>query len=210
MTADAAAAAPAPAAVTPAADPAPAEQSALLNQTPPETAEDPQAEEPKAEEPQGAPETYEEFKMPEGIQIDAKALESFTPIAKELNLTQDQAQKLVDVYAQQVEALHAAQVQQMVETRRGWREQVENDQEIGGAKVNENVGQAIMALSRYATPELRQALEESGLGDHPEMVRFCYRVGKALAEDQMPTGNTPVPERKKSAAELLYPNQSNI
>src|SRR5262245_55633150 len=49
-----------------------------------------------------APEKYADFKIPDGMAVDAKALEAFTPALRELNLTQDQAQKLVDVYATNV------------------------------------------------------------------------------------------------------------
>ncbi len=50
----------------------------------------------------GPPEEYESFKMPEGLIIDQTMLDKFLPIARELNLTQVQAQKLVDLYSEQV------------------------------------------------------------------------------------------------------------
>lgn len=50
----------------------------------------------------GAPEGYESFNMPEGLVIDQAMLDKFLPIARELNLTQLQAQKLVDLYSEQV------------------------------------------------------------------------------------------------------------
>lgn len=41
-----------------------------------------------------------EFTPPEGGELDANALAVFEPIAKELGLSQEQAQKLVDIYPQ--------------------------------------------------------------------------------------------------------------
>ncbi len=52
---------------------------------------------PKEETPPGAPEKYA-FTAPEGQELDTSALAQFEPVARELNLTQEQAQKLVDVY----------------------------------------------------------------------------------------------------------------
>ncbi|ECV7263739.1 TPA: peptidase, partial [Salmonella enterica subsp. enterica serovar Strathcona] len=51
---------------------------------------------PKEETPPGAPEKYA-FTAPEGQELDTSALAQFEPVARELNLTQEQAQKLVDV-----------------------------------------------------------------------------------------------------------------
>ena len=48
--------------------------------------------------PEGAPESYE-FKAPEGTQFDDAVIGAFSEVAKELNLPQDQAQKVLDKMA---------------------------------------------------------------------------------------------------------------
>ena len=50
-------------------------------------------------EKQGAPEKYEDFKMPEGTELDAEVSTAFQGVAKELNLSQDQAQGFLDKMA---------------------------------------------------------------------------------------------------------------
>jgi hypothetical protein len=45
------------------------------------------------------------------------------------------------------------------------------------------------ALDAFGTAELRSLLNESGLGNHPEVIRFMFRAGKAISEDSMVTGN---------------------
>ncbi|EEJ8798826.1 peptidase, partial [Salmonella enterica subsp. enterica] len=47
---------------------------------------------PKEETPPGAPEKYA-FTAPEGQELDTSALAQFEPVARELILTQEQAQK---------------------------------------------------------------------------------------------------------------------
>nr|WP_011279254.1 hypothetical protein [Sodalis glossinidius]CAI59394.2 hypothetical protein pSG3.03 [Sodalis glossinidius] len=134
----------------------------------------------KAQQPDGAPQEYT-FTAPEGGELDAQALGIFEPVAKELGLTQAQAQKLVDIYPQIQQRQAQAWGQQVAE----WGEQVKTDPEIGGEKFTANVGQAQKALDQFGNPALRDYLEASGLGNHPELVRFCAKVGKAMAEDNM-------------------------
>src|SRR5258708_4608855 len=52
----------------------------------------------KAQTPTGAPETYADFKVPDGYTLDADVAKEATTIFKALNLGQDQAQQLVDFY----------------------------------------------------------------------------------------------------------------
>ncbi|HET9131900.1 MAG TPA: hypothetical protein VFO86_13180, partial [Terriglobia bacterium] len=48
---------------------------------------------------EGAPEKYADFTLPEGFKFDDKTLEAATAVFKDLNLSQEGAQKLVDLYA---------------------------------------------------------------------------------------------------------------
>ena len=52
-----------------------------------------------AEGSQTPPDEYADFSMPEGIQLDETMLAEALPVFKELELTQTQAQKLVDFQA---------------------------------------------------------------------------------------------------------------
>lgn len=134
--------------------------------------------------PEGAPENYE-FKAPEGVTIDDTVIGAFSEVAKELNLPQDQAQKVLDKMAPVIAARQAEQLQA---ARTEWAEAAKTDKEFGGEKLAENLGIAKKALDAFATPELRTLLEESGLGNHPEVIRVFYRAGKAISEDRFVTG----------------------
>lgn len=134
--------------------------------------------------PEGAPESYE-FKAPEGVTIDNTVIGAFSEVAKELNLPQDQAQKVLDKMAPVIAARQAEQFQA---ARTEWAEAAKTDKEFGGDKLAENLGTAKKALDALATPELRTLLEESGLGNHPEVIRVFYRAGKAISEDRFVAG----------------------
>jgi hypothetical protein len=69
------------------------------DQTPKQEGSD---DKPKEEaQPVGAPEKYEDFKLPEGMPVNKEMTEGFKSVAKKLNLTQSQAQDLVDFSAKQ-------------------------------------------------------------------------------------------------------------
>jgi hypothetical protein len=166
---------------------------------PVEPGEEPAKEEDKPEEPAPkAPEKYE-FKLAEGVALNETAVAAFEPVARELDLSQEQADKLVEIYAQQ----EAARVQQWTETVKGWTEAAKADPEFGGPKMPENMGVAVRALKEYGSPELNELLDSFGIGNHPAFIRFAYRAGKALGEDKLVPANS---GGSKSAAELLYGN----
>ncbi|WP_347299399.1 hypothetical protein [Clostridium perfringens] len=154
------------------------------------------AEKAEKEKKPAAPEKYE-FTPPEGQELDANALAVFEPIAKELGLSQEQAQKLVDIYPQIQQQQAEAWSKQVAD----WSEQVKADKEIGGDKFNASVGAAQRALDQFGNTELREYLNASGLGNHPALVRFCAKVGKAMAED---TFVVPNQGGQRSAADILY------
>ena len=164
-----------------------------------------------AEKPQGAPEKYE-FTAPEGKQFDAEIIGKYSEIAKELNLTQDAAQKLVESMGPKIAERQLAQVEAI---RNEWAQQSQVDKEFGGDKLNENMAVAKKALDSFGTPELRTLLVQSGLGNNPEVIRFMYRAGKAISEDTFvgssagaggkPTG----PQDFNAKAAALYTNQQS-
>ena len=140
--------------------------------------------EQQEKKPEGAPESYE-FKAPEGTQFDDAVIGAFSEVAKELNLPQDQAQKVLDKMAP---VIAARQIEQIQAASTEWAEAAKTDKEFGGDKLAENLGTAKKALDALATPELRTLLEESGLGNHPEVIRVFYRAGKAISEDRFVSG----------------------
>ena len=184
----------------PAADQAPAAQP----DTQSAQAEGEQGEAQQEEgKPQGAPEKYE-FATPDGMQFDDAVVGAFSEVAKDLNLSQEAAQKILDkvgpvMAAQQNEALQAASAE--------WAEASKTDKEFGGDKLNENLAVAKKAMDQFASPELRALLNESALGNNPEVIRMFYRVGKAISEDGFVVGGN-AKNAELSAAQRMYPGMN--
>ena len=86
-----------------------------------------------------APDTYKDFSVPEGIEIDPKVLEEFQGTAKDLNLSQDQAQKLIDMQSKLAEVSKAKAEAAWADQQSKWREAAQNDEEYGKGKYDESV-----------------------------------------------------------------------
>ena len=139
-----------------------------------------------------------EFKMPEGVEADEKTLAEFTKFAKELKLTPESAQKLVDLRSAAIVAANEAHTARV----EGWAEEVKADKVLGGDKLTESLAIAKKAID-LGPPELKGLLDSTGLGSHPAVFKWAHAVGKALSEDTFKTGVT-TPVTEKSAASVLY------
>lgn len=150
----------------------------------------------------GPPEKYE-FTLPDGMAVDEQLASAVEPVFREIGLTNEQANKLAVKFAEwrvsEIQRTSEAYAQQVED----WGKQAREDKEFGGAAFEKNIPLALNALAKFGTPELKSVLEEHGLGNHPEMIRFCVRVGKAMQEDGGVDGSTKTPAAK-SIAELLY------
>lgn len=160
-----------------------------------------------------APEAYEKFSLPEGYEYDEKLAGDFGGVAKELGLSQDKAQKLVDHYIQLTQKAIQVHNERSAQISEEWKTSAETDKEYGGAKFAENIAVAKKALESFGTPELTKHLNESGLGNHPEIIRFCWKVGKLLSDDHQPddlSGRMKDPNKKlteEEVAKLLFGGQ---
>lgn len=145
----------------------------------------------------GAPEGDYAVKAPEGSNFDQDAFAAVAPVLKEMNISDKGAQQLVDAYATKVlpliEKRYEEQAQlQTAELRKTWLNDAKADPEIGGAKWDESVaiaGKVFDAVGIKTEEPFRQLLEESGLGNHPDVVRFMRRVGQMIGEDKLVTAD---------------------
>ncbi|HCB1653157.1 TPA: peptidase [Citrobacter farmeri] len=145
------------------------------------------AEKKEDDKPEGAPEKYE-FQAAEGVELDTEALRDFEPVARDLNLTNEQAQKLVDVYPKILAGVQQRQVEAWQQTTEQWAADVKADKEIGGDKLPSNLSAAQRALDQFGTPELKTYLNDTGLGNHPDLVKAFVKIGKAMSEDKVLSG----------------------
>ncbi len=157
----------------------------------------------------GQPAVVAEFdpaqvKLPDGVKaVDAKLLEGFTPLAKELKLTQEQAQKFVDLHAGAVAQVQDSLVQAFESQTKQWADQVRADPEIGGDKLTETLHFAQKAVRMFGGDELAKTLDDLGIGNHPQLVKAFATIGRKISPDSMPAAGAP-PAADKSPADVLF------
>ena len=154
-----------------------------------------------------APEQYD-LKMPEGVTVDPERMTEFASIAKEIGLTNEQAQKLADLSATwsetDVKAAEAARDKQLNEMQDAWKEEFKKD-----PKHQEILVMAKRAVNRLAPEgdesmsQVRGLLQGSWLANHPGMIRMLAKVGALLSEDKFLDGG-PGGSSTKSMASVMY------
>ena len=173
-----------------------------------------ESETSESEKPEGAPDKYEfNSKVADAPdELDPEVLTAFGEVAKDLDLPQEAAQKVLDKVAPVIQARQAKAVEQ---ARADWATTSQSDEEFGGENLGANLEIAKSSLNAFGTDALKSLLSESGLGNHPEIIRFMYRAGKAISEDGY-VGNSQganakggIPKDFNGIADALYSNQQN-
>lgn len=179
--------------------------------------EPPKADDKKPDAPQGAPEKYEAFKAPDGYEIDEKFAGEAQGLFKEMNLSQDQAQKLVDFYSGKVLELADAPYKAFEDLRNNWRKEVISDKDLGNGadglkpEVAATIARAVDSLPPTIAKDFREALTLTGAGDNPAFVKAFYNLAQRLGEGSLVKGGGPSPGGQSakgtmpSPAQALYP-----
>ena len=76
--------------------------------------------------------------------------------------------------------------------------------EIGGANLTKNVEMAKRVMDTFASPELKKLLNDTGLGNHPELVKVFAKVGAKMSEDSFIPGGGSSQLTEKSVADKLF------
>ncbi|EGR2972444.1 hypothetical protein ABVY18_004173 [Vibrio parahaemolyticus] len=167
----------------------------------------------------GAPEKYE-LSVPEGMELDEQALEKFEPLFREANMTNEQASKFAAAYGEHVNGMvERAQTEtvqslqdQWIQQNKTWQDALLKDKEFGGANAQENFNVAKSVIDRFGgekeeIKEIRKAFKETGAGNHPEIMRLLFRVGKAMQDDKIHDNGQENGGKQKAD---LYPNSPNM
>ena len=150
---------------------------------------------------------YTPFKVPEGVKIDEAVLAEFTENAKALGLKQEGAQALIDKLAPKIAAVQKSALEaQLAKAREGWEESLKTDKLLGGEKLEANLAIANKAFEAFGDPELKELLDTTGLGDHPAIVRWGFKVGNAISEDAIHVGR--MGDGPKPPEQVLYDKTS--
>lgn len=160
--------------------------------------------------------------MPDGVELDGELADALGPEFKELGLTNAQANKLVGKYIETMQkrteahasspegAWSSAAHQYFKEngTPDKWADTAKADKDIGGDKWNTTVENATRFTNAFGTPALKDFLNKSGGGNHPELIRVFAKAGELIREDNPATGGAGGASKPADPAHLLFPNDA--
>lgn len=170
-------------------------------------------EDKKSEDaPKGAPEKYEDFKIPEGMVVVPEMMEKTRKVFKDLNLSQEQAQALIDLNVENARAVAQAGEQmaysKFEETRNSWVKLIQNDPEVGRGKFDESQAHVAKARKFFGGKDesaLIEALDVTGAGDNPAIYKFLVAVGRSIKNDTfVDPSESGKGEDKRSAEAIMY------
>ena len=84
---------------------------------------------------------------------------------------------------------------------KSWENAAKADTEIGGDDYEANVAVAVKAIEAFGSQELKNVLNQSGLGNHPALIRFAVKAGQQLREAPVLKGTT---TQTMSLSDALY------
>lgn len=178
--------------VKPAAEPKPEVKDPAKPVTETPADGDRPVEEVKAELP-----VYEEFKLPDGVNLDKEQVAEFGKLLGEIESGkldhagfQEAGQKLVDLATKattdSINRLNDYYVQFHENQKKEWFESFKKDPEMGGANLDQTVGALREAVEKYAgdekqIAEFRSVMKESGVGNHPAVIRMMNNMAKEIS-----------------------------
>ena len=158
----------------------------------------------------GAPETYEAFKAPEGVEIAEEVMPDVQALFKDLNLPQDKAQEVFEKLLGLQERINGTPEEQMqraeqqiIALNTSMAEQCKSLPGIGGEKFGESLATASKVMQQFGTPELRSLIALTGVGSHPEFFKMMVAIGSKMSPDTFERGGEE-PQVEKSAAKAMF------
>lgn len=145
--------------------------------------------ETKPAAPAGAPEQYDySAAIPEGMQVDQQLADGFSVIAREMNLTNDQANKIAAYGIQYGQQVAQAMQQQLDAEVAGWGEAAKKELGADFDKTMQLCGAALEAVEKQV-PGIRKALNETGAGNRIEVIKVMRLMGELVQSDPSKLAN---------------------
>lgn len=154
--------------------------------------------------PPAPPAAPSELKLPDGVKVDAKLLESFKATGAELKLDVAGQQKVLDVFLAQQKAEIEADETRFKQQEAKWAEEITKDPELGGAQLAASRTAASKAVMKYGGEPLAQLLKATGLDNNPVLFRTFAKLGKAMGEDTIGGSNAPPAPPAPTLESALY------
>jgi hypothetical protein len=192
--------------------------ASLLNDTPAEVTPPKEGEKPEAGESKEGetatkePIKYTDFTLPEGVELNSEKLGEFSKIASEAGVSQEVAQKFVDLYTSELKQQSEAPYRAWTDLQNQWQAEVRNDPVIGGANLDKNLAATKAGLNALLGEDSKafyEALNITGAGNNPAIIRGLFKAAQSHAP-ATPVNGSPGGGKTKSAGATLYPTMAGL
>ncbi len=146
----------------------------------------------KPAEHEGAPETYEAFTLPEGLALDGARADFTNALFKDLDLSQTQAQKLLDAMVKlrgETEGELQGDIDAKVELKReALREQWGEQSKTEFAGKFDEIAKDARAGVKWAEqhrPNILKTFDDEGWGNHPDALWTFAKLGELTRGSSM-------------------------
>lgn len=165
-----------------------------------------QNQEQKTQEPEFVPLTAENLTFPEDMAVNEQARDDFLSILNNRELSPaEQAQKLVDLQTSLAREASETGSKAWDEVTADWVSKVKADPEFGGPKHEATMLSIGKLVQNYGDDDLRDAMNLTGAGNHPAVVRFLAKIAKDFNEGGPVSGT---PTNQSSGLDKMYPSMA--
>lgn len=147
---------------------------------------------------------YASIDMPDGFEVDNEVLEDVSPLLKDMGVSKENAEKLYGVAAKMMQKSQEKMQEAWSKQVDAWEKETLADEEIGSI---EALATANRALKTFGSEKLQSELISLGIGNHPELIRFCHKIGKAISDDGLVTSSNGAGKQDQGFGRSLYGNK---
>jgi len=185
-------------------------------------------------QPQAGSEQESEFayNIQDGYEMTPEGQADFTKFLDDVNKLPEaeRGQAMLDKHLSSLQDANGRTQTDLAAMHQGWAEESMNDQEFGGSNLQENLIQARKTMNSFSSPavdsdgravlyqdgamkgqqmtKIELVMNQTGMGNNPEVIRVFHRAGQALGEDHYVKGDMKPAERKKTPGEIMYPSMT--
>jgi hypothetical protein len=156
-------------------------------------------------------ESYKDLALPEGITVDAPMFDKFKGLAAELNVSPENATKLLDFHKDFLVSQQDIMSKAITAQDQAWAKELAAIPEFQGE--NRKAAQEVVGrfIAEFGSPEVRNLLTSYGLQNNPALARLFYSAASALVEGDADPSGAPAPVSRngkpikgQSLAQALY------
>ena len=193
--------------VTDGQDPKPDTQKSLLSKDDENKSEDAKGSDDDDDDVAPEPVTMEGIELPEGIEIPEDSQAPFLELMNDQSLSRTElVNKLLEMQGEALKESAQESLKAWVDIREGWRTEAKALPEIGGDKFEETVAAIKTGLEAAgATDEAFAALDATGAGDNPHLIKVLHSLVQPFLE-KPPVSGDPVSEKGDRASRMFSNN----